>query len=51
VGMPLFPAPLSQGAITMGFTRELYKLGFEISVILCNGIAQSIPGGCCLSWH
>lgn len=30
----------------MGFTRELYKLGFEVSpVILCNGIAQSIPGG------
>lgn len=30
----------------MAFTRELYKLGFEISpVILCDGIAQSIPGG------
>lgn len=30
----------------MAFTRELYKLGFEISpVILCKGIAQSIPGG------
>ncbi|EKS4154123.1 hypothetical protein QB181_004237 [Salmonella enterica] len=30
----------------MSFTRELYKLGFEISpVILCDGIAQSIPGG------
>lgn len=30
----------------MGFTRELYKLGFEISpVILCNGVAESIPGG------
>lgn len=30
----------------MGFTREMYKLGFEISpVILCGGIAQAIPGG------
>lgn len=30
----------------MSFTRELYKLGFEISpVILCDGVAQSIPGG------
>jgi len=30
----------------MAFTRELYKLGFEISpVILCDGVAQSIPGG------
>lgn len=30
----------------MAFTRELYKLGFEISpVILCDGIAQSIPEG------
>ncbi|EKN3733675.1 hypothetical protein OU760_002868 [Yersinia enterocolitica] len=30
----------------MAFTRELYKLGFEISpVILCEGVAQSIPGG------
>ena len=30
----------------MGFTREMYKLGFEISpVILCDGIAQAIPGG------
>ncbi|ELG6814420.1 hypothetical protein Q6Y84_001064 [Salmonella enterica] len=30
----------------MGFTREMYKLGFEISpVILCEGIAQAIPGG------
>ncbi|EOW6510871.1 hypothetical protein G9G39_03830 [Cronobacter sp. EKM101R] len=30
----------------MAFTRELYKLGFEISpVILCGGVAQSIPGG------
>ncbi|MCU6240795.1 hypothetical protein [Enterobacter asburiae] len=30
----------------MAFTREIYKLGFEISpVILCGGIAQSIPGG------
>ncbi len=30
----------------MAFTRELYKLGFEISpVILNGGIAQSIPGG------
>ncbi|MGK0739976.1 hypothetical protein ACSFCX_06530 [Yokenella regensburgei] len=30
----------------MAFTRELYKLGFEISpVILCDGIAQEIPGG------
>lgn len=30
----------------MAFTRELYKLGFEISpVILCGGIAQAIPGG------
>lgn len=27
----------------MAFTRELYKLGFEISpVILCDGVAQSI---------
>ena len=30
----------------MAFTRELYRLGFEISpVILCEGIAQAIPGG------
>lgn len=30
----------------MAFSRELYRLGFEISpVILCDGIAQSIPGG------
>ncbi|HAW3351293.1 TPA: hypothetical protein ACGSHR_002881 [Escherichia coli] len=30
----------------MAFTREIYRLGFEISpVILCNGIAESIPGG------
>lgn len=30
----------------MAFTREIYKLGFEISpVILCDGVAQSIPGG------
>lgn len=30
----------------MSFTRELYKLGFEISpVILCDGISQGIPGG------
>ena len=30
----------------MAFTRGLFKLGFEISpVILCDGIAQSIPGG------
>ncbi|EAA4682746.1 hypothetical protein DC627_02315 [Salmonella enterica] len=30
----------------MDATRELYKLGFEISpVILCDGVAQSIPGG------
>jgi hypothetical protein len=30
----------------MAFTRELYRLGFEISpIILSNGIAQSIPGG------
>lgn len=30
----------------MAFTRELYRLGFEISpVILCGGIAQAIPGG------
>jgi len=30
----------------MAFTRELYRLGFEISpVILSEGIAQSIPGG------
>lgn len=30
----------------MAFTRELYRLGFEISpVILCKGIAQAIPGG------
>lgn len=30
----------------MAFTRDLYKLGFEISpVILCGGIAQAIPGG------
>ncbi|HBZ7597780.1 TPA: hypothetical protein R1B10_001123 [Klebsiella pneumoniae] len=30
----------------MAFTRELYKLGFEISpVILCGGIAEEIPGG------
>ena len=36
----------------MAFTRELYKLGFEISpVILCDGVAQSIPVGCCRSWR
>lgn len=30
----------------MAFTRELYRLGFEISpVILCNGVAEAIPGG------
>ncbi|WES88774.1 hypothetical protein [Dickeya fangzhongdai] len=30
----------------MGFTRDLYRLGFEISpVILCNGVAEAIPGG------
>jgi len=30
----------------MSFTHTLYRLGFEISpVILCNGIAQAIPGG------
>lgn len=30
----------------MSFTRETYKLGFEISpIILTNGIAQAIPGG------
>lgn len=30
----------------MAFTHTLYRLGFEISpVILCNGVAQAIPGG------
>lgn len=30
----------------MAFTRELYRLGFEISpVILCNGVAEAVPGG------
>lgn len=30
----------------MAFTRTLYRLGFEISpVILCDGVAQAIPGG------
>ncbi|SUG89106.1 phage holin, lambda family [Salmonella enterica subsp. enterica] len=34
------------GLIGVDATRELYKLGFEISpVILCDGVAQSIPGG------
>ncbi|QHP80643.1 hypothetical protein EO763_12275 [Pectobacterium odoriferum] len=30
----------------MSFTRGIYTLGFEISpVILCGGVAESIPGG------
>lgn len=30
----------------MALTRNIYKLGFEISpVILCDGIAQAMPGG------
>lgn len=30
----------------MSFTRDIYRLGFEISpVILCNGVAEGIPGG------